>query len=89
MGASSKPCRKSSTLKTAHAPMSDVVIKNIANRMDGTDEIICPGPLFPMGEVPDISYCDRYRNIPMLMLVAPSDPINKMLLLNKCGTRVI
>lgn len=46
---------KSITLKTAHAPMSDVVIRNIAKRIDRTDDIICPGPLLPGCEVPDIS----------------------------------
>lgn len=31
---------KSITLKTEHAPMSDVVIRNIAKRIDRTDDII-------------------------------------------------
>lgn len=35
--------------------MSDVVIKKIASRMDGTDDMICPGPLLPGCDVPDIS----------------------------------
>lgn len=43
------------TLKTAHVAMSDVVIKNIANRIDLTEEIICPGPLLPGCDVSDIS----------------------------------
>lgn len=46
---------KSITLKTAQAPMSDVVIRKIANRIEGTDDIICPGPLFPGCDDPDIS----------------------------------
>lgn len=46
---------KSMTLKTAQAPISDVVIKNIANRIDRTLDIICPGPLFPSSDVGDIS----------------------------------
>lgn len=52
---SSSDWLKSITLKTAQAPMRDVVIRNIANRIDGTDDIICPGPLFPACDVPDIS----------------------------------
>lgn len=46
---------KSITLKTAHAPISDVVIRNIAKRIERTDDMICPGPLFPGCELPDIS----------------------------------
>jgi hypothetical protein len=46
---------KSMTLKTAQAPMSEVVMRKIASRIERTDEIICPGPLFPGNDVPDIS----------------------------------
>lgn len=35
--------------------MSDVVIRNIAKRIELTDDIICPGPLFPGSDVLDIS----------------------------------
>lgn len=46
---------KSMTLNTAQAPMSDVVIRKIASRMDRTLDMICPGPLFPGSDVIDIS----------------------------------
>lgn len=54
VSASSMP-KSWTTLNTAHVAMSDVVIKNIAKRIDLTDEIICPGPLFPGCDVSDIS----------------------------------
>lgn len=43
------------TLKTAHAPMSDVVIRNIAKRIDRTDDIIWPGKLLATSDCSDIS----------------------------------
>lgn len=41
-------------LKIAHVAIRAFEIRNIAMRIDLTDEMICPGPLLPIGDSTDI-----------------------------------
>ena len=74
---------KSNTLKTAQDAIKEVVMMKIANLIECTPAIICPGPLFPGWDDSDISKLLKYKNKPNDIVVAPRDPNSRKLLLKK------